>query len=101
MNDPRPSGRPTRAPARNRSAQHPSPSRRSRRRRRNKNRQFQRFLLIHQIVLILIAIAIGYFIGTHVKATHPDSTSPRRRRLRFRSSFPPSLPIPPHPPSWA
>ena len=88
MNDPRPSGRPTRAPARNRSAQHPSPSRRSRRRRRNKNRQFQRFLLIHQIVLILIAIAIGYFIGTHVKATHPDSTQPPETTAPIQEQLP-------------
>ena len=59
-----------------RPARRPSPSRQSpqrrRRRRRSKNAQFQRFLLIHQIILVLVALAIGYFIGTRAGAAAPD-----------------------------
>lgn len=59
-----------------RPARRPSPSRQSpqrrRRRRRSKNARFQRFLLIHQIILVLVALAIGYFIGTRAGAAAPD-----------------------------
>ena len=68
MNDTRPRRRPS---------QSPTPVRRSspqrRRRRRRQNRQFQLFLLFHQIILVLIALGIGYFLGLSAgKAAAPD-----------------------------
>ena len=58
-----------------RSAQHPRPQGQPRtpeqrrraqaamRRRQQQNRRFRRFLLCHQIILVLICLTIGYFLG--------------------------------------
>lgn len=67
MNDPRPAGRPAQAPNR---------SRRRRRRRRRQNSQFRLFLLIHQVILILIAVGIGYYIGAHAAGSEGEPTLP-------------------------
>ena len=71
MNDPRSAGRPAQAPNRPRPA-----NRRRRRRSRRQNRQFRLFLLIHQILLVLIALCIGYWIGTHAAASNAEDTLP-------------------------
>ena len=52
----RPQGQP-RTPEQRRRAQA------AKRRRQQQNRRFRRFLLCHQIILVLICLAIGYFLG--------------------------------------
>lgn len=52
----RPRGQP-RTPEQRRRAQA------AKRRRQQQNRRFRRFLLCHQIILVLICLAIGYFLG--------------------------------------
>ena len=52
----RPQGQP-RTPEQRRRAQA------AKRRRQQKNRRFRRFLLCHQIILVLICLTIGYFLG--------------------------------------
>lgn len=88
MNESRSTGRPTQAPDSRRPPQSHNRSRRADRRRRKQIRQFKRFLLIHQILLVLIAVAIGYFIGTHVKASHPDPTEPPETTLPIQEQLP-------------
>lgn len=76
MNDSRPAGQPVRRESR--------PGSRSARRRKQ-NKRFQRFLLIHQLVLVLIAMGIGYFLGVHAASSTaapaetqpPETTSPQ------------------------
>ncbi len=69
MNEPRTAGRPAHAPNRSRRSNH-------RRRRRRQNRRFQLFLLVHQLVLVLLALAIGYFIGIHAASSEAEPTLP-------------------------
>ena len=64
MNEHSPTGRP---------AQSPNHPRRTRRRRRRRSKQLSIFLLVHQILLILAALGIGYLLGSHTAVT--DTTS--------------------------
>ena len=64
----RPQGQP-RTPEQRRRAQA------AKRRRQQQNQRFRRFLLCHQIILVLICLAIGYFLGLRVgknAATVPE-----------------------------
>ena len=63
----RPQGQP-RTPEQRRRAQA------AKRRRQQQNRRFRRFLLCHQIILVLICLAIGYFLG--LRAGRNDVTAP-------------------------
>ena len=90
MNDPRSAGRPAPSRSRTRSAGQPAPagsrprpSRAQRRRRRQQMRRFKLFLLIHQILLVLAALAIGYFIGAgRAEAAIPAGTQPPAPAIR-------------------
>ncbi len=64
---PRPQGQP-RTPEQRRRAQA------AKRRRQQQNRRFRRFLLCHQILLVLICLTIGYFLG--LRAGKNDAKAP-------------------------
>ena len=64
---PRPQGQP-RTPEQRRRAQA------AKRRRQQQNRRFRRFLLCHQIILVLICLTIGYFLG--LRAGKNDAKAP-------------------------
>lgn len=69
MNESFPTGRPDSRAAQRR-------SRERRRRNRKRNRQFQRFLLIHQLILVLAAGSIGYLLGTGAPRSEATPTDP-------------------------
>ena len=64
---PQPQGQP-RTPEQRRRAQA------AKRRRQQQNRRFRRFLLCHQIILVLICLTIGYFLG--LRAGKNDAKAP-------------------------
>ena len=75
MNDTRPRRRPTQSGEPTRT---PSPeARRRRNRRRRRNQQLARFLVIHQILLILVSLGVGYLLGTRAAGAKAEPSVPQ------------------------
>lgn len=81
MNDSRPAAR---AP------QTQNRTRRRNRRRRRQERRIKLFLLTHQVVLVLIAALIGYFLGLHVGKSNAEPKQPVQQDQTIQQTQPPA-----------